>query len=60
MAQTVAGTTVPAADPSLREQIKADRERDKKAEASASSEARPWDRDANGKRPWDRKDAPVK
>ncbi|WP_298884690.1 hypothetical protein [uncultured Bradyrhizobium sp.] len=60
IAQTFAGTAIPPTDPSLREQIKADRERDRKAEANASSEARPWDRDVNGKRPWDRKDPPVK
>ena len=59
MAQTVAGKALPAADLSIREQIKADRERDRKAE-SASSQARPWDKDASGKRPWDRKDEPVK
>ncbi|MFX5602927.1 hypothetical protein ABTD90_20485, partial [Acinetobacter baumannii] len=60
MAQTVAGTTLPPTEPSIREQIKADRERDRKAEASISSQARPWDKDANGKRPWDRKDEPAK
>ncbi|MBR1086166.1 hypothetical protein JQ621_01610 [Bradyrhizobium manausense] len=56
MAQTVAGKALPTADLSVREQIKADRERDRKAEASTSSQSRPWDKDADGKRPWDRKD----
>jgi hypothetical protein len=60
MAQTVAGTALPASDPSIRERIKADRERDRKAEASISSQARPWDKDVNGKRPWERKDEPVR
>ena len=59
MAQTTGGISAPKADPSIREQVKADREREK-AEAKDSSTARPWDRDASGKRPWDRKDAPAK
>jgi hypothetical protein len=52
MAQTVAGTTAPKDEPSIRERIKADRER-QNADAKDASQARPWDRDANGKRPWE-------
>jgi hypothetical protein len=60
VAETVAGaTTVAPADSSIRDQIKADRDKER-AEAGTSSQARPWDRDANGKRPWDRKDPPSK
>ncbi|QPF94964.1 hypothetical protein [Bradyrhizobium commune] len=59
MAQTIAGTTIPPADPSIRDQIKADRAR-QNAEAKDASQARPWDRDANGKRPWEPKDPPTK
>ncbi|WP_271570832.1 hypothetical protein [Bradyrhizobium sp. CCBAU 11386] len=48
----------PAATPeiSFRDQIKAARARDA-AEEKTSSTARAWDRDVNGKRPWD---IPVK
>jgi hypothetical protein len=59
MAQTVAGTPVIPTDSSIRDQIKADRDRER-TEANVASQARPWDRDANGKRPWDRKDPPAK
>jgi len=59
MAQTTGGIEAPKTDPSIRDQVKADREREK-AEAKDSSTARPWDRDSNGKRPWDRKDQPTK
>lgn len=43
---------------SLTVQIKADRA---KAEAREERESkkRPWDRDADGMRPWDKKDVPV-
>jgi hypothetical protein len=43
---------------SLTVQIKADRA---KAEAREERESkkRPWDRDADGMRPWDRKEVPV-
>lgn len=48
----------PAATPeiSFRDQIKAARARDA-AEQKSGSTVRPWDRDVNGKRPWD---TPVK
>jgi len=59
MAQTVAGTPVIPTDSSVRDQIKADRDKER-AEANVASQARPWDRDASGKRPWDRKDSPAK
>jgi hypothetical protein len=38
--------------PSIHEQIKADRAK-AKAEEENDPKARFWDRDANGKRPWD-------
>jgi hypothetical protein len=41
-----------AADMSVRDQIKAARAKDV-LEEKAGSVARPWDRDASGKRPWD-------
>ena len=44
------------ADTSIRDHIKAARAKDKVDEAAASKE-RWWDRDANGKRPWD---TPIK
>ena len=37
-----------------REQVKADRAKAVEAEKSAPT-TRPWDRDADGKRPWDQK-----
>ncbi|MGL3107941.1 hypothetical protein [Bradyrhizobium sp. BR 1432] len=37
-----------------REQVKVDRAKAAKAEKSAPT-TRPWDRDADGKRPWDQK-----
>lgn len=37
-----------------REQVKSDRARAAEEEKSATT-ARPWDRDADGKRPWERK-----
>jgi hypothetical protein len=48
---------VPNEIPSIHEQIKADRAK-AKADEQNDSKARFWDRDADGKRPWDRpKDA---
>lgn len=44
---------VPNQIPSIREQIKADRARAKTDEEN-DSKVRSWDRDADGKRPWDR------
>jgi hypothetical protein len=41
-----------AADMSIRDQIKAARAKDD-LEEKAGLVARPWDRDASGKRPWD-------
>jgi hypothetical protein len=54
------GQAAPASDeaPSLRDQIRADRAKSK-AEFDSSPTQRAWDRDANGKRPWDRKEAPL-
>jgi hypothetical protein len=52
-AEGPAAATVPIPEPlSLREQIKADRAK-AKADEESDSKARFWDRDANGKRPWD-------
>ena len=42
----------PNGDSSIHEQIKADRAR-AKADEENDSGARFWDRDANGKRPWE-------
>ena len=41
-----------AAETSIRDKIKAARAKDV-LEEKAGSVARPWDRDASGKRPWD-------
>jgi len=43
---------VPKDPPSIREQIKADRAR-AKADDENGPTARSWDRDRDGKRPWD-------
>ena len=43
---------VPSEFPSMHEQIKADRAKAKAAEEN-DSKARYWDRDADGKRPWE-------
>ena len=43
---------------SIREQIQADRAKAKMDEENGPKE-RFWDRDVNGKRPWDRKEAPL-
>jgi hypothetical protein len=56
IAPSVEGTPavepVPNELPSIHEQIKADRAR-AKADEENDSKARYWDRDADGKRPWD-------
>jgi len=59
LAQTSSDASAPKVELSLRDQIKADRAKEK-AEERDGPQARAWDRDANGKRPWDRKDEPVK
>jgi hypothetical protein len=38
--------------PSLHDQIRAERAKDREAER-ADTKARPWDRNSDGKRPWD-------
>jgi hypothetical protein len=48
----VANKPAPSDLPSIREQIKADRAR-AKADNENSPTARSWDRDRDGKRPWD-------
>lgn len=53
LAQTGAPSEPPLTD---REQVKADRARAAEDEKAAPI-ARPWDRDADGKRPWERKSA---
>lgn len=51
--------SVPNEIPSIREQIKADRAKARRDEEN-DSKARNWDRDADGKRPWDLpKDRPL-
>lgn len=54
LAQT--GVPSPSAKPPLsdREQVKANRAKAAEDEKAATT-ARPWDRDANGRRPWERK-----
>jgi hypothetical protein len=54
MAQTAPDATVPKVELSVRDQIKADRAKEK-ADEKDGPQARAWDRDANGKRPWDDK-----
>ena len=49
----VSTAPVPKDPPSIREQIKADRAR-AKADDENGPTARFWDRDRDGKRPWDR------
>lgn len=49
----VAAAPAPKDDPAIREQIRADRAR-AKAEDENGPTARSWDRDREGKRPWDR------
>jgi hypothetical protein len=43
--------------PSMHDQIKIDQAKSK-AEFESGPKERPWDRDANGTRPWDRKVPP--
>jgi hypothetical protein len=43
---------------SMHDQIKTDQAKSK-ADFEGGPKERPWDRDANGKRPWDRKEAPL-
>jgi hypothetical protein len=59
MAQTAPDATVPKVELSVRDQIKADRAKEK-AEEKDGPQARAWDRDANGKRPWDFKEQTTK
>ena len=58
MAPALAQTGVPStpAKPALsdREQVKADRAKAAEDEKGTTT-ARPWDRDADGRRPWERK-----
>lgn len=55
----VATAPVPKDAPSIREQIKADRAR-AKADDENGPTARFWDRDRDGKRPWERsKETPL-
>ena len=49
---------VPTPPMSDRERITADRAK-ANAEMKTQSSARPWDRDANGKRPWDTEQTPA-
>ncbi|GLR90102.1 hypothetical protein GCM10007857_68160 [Bradyrhizobium iriomotense] len=49
----------PKEDPSVRDQIKAARAREKADEATGPQE-RAWDRDAGGKRPWNQTREPPK
>ena len=49
----VATAPVPKDPPSIHEQIKADRAR-AKADDENGPTTRPWDRDRDGKRPWER------
>ena len=44
--------------PSMHDQIKIDQAKSK-AEFESRPKERPWDRDANGTRPWDRKEPPL-
>jgi len=41
----------------MHDQIKTDQAKSK-ADFESGPKERPWDRDANGRRPWDRKEAP--
>ncbi|MDA9406017.1 hypothetical protein XH80_04395 [Bradyrhizobium sp. CCBAU 45384] len=55
MAPALAQTGVPSTKPPLtdREQVKADRAKAAEDDKAATT-ARPWDRDAYGRRPWER------
>ncbi|WP_298877744.1 hypothetical protein [uncultured Bradyrhizobium sp.] len=50
--------TPPKDDPSIRDQIMAERAKYKQ-DLENSTTKRPWDRDANGERPFDRKFDPM-
>jgi hypothetical protein len=50
---------VPKAELSIKEQIRAARAKADREE-EASPKGRSWDRDANGRRPWDRQETPSK
>jgi hypothetical protein len=52
--------TAPASKeaPSVHDQVKTDQAKSK-ADFESGPKERPWDRDANGKRPWERKEAPL-
>jgi hypothetical protein len=53
------GQTAPASKdiPSMHDQIKIDRAK-ANADFESGPKERPWDRDAKGERPWERKEAP--
>jgi len=53
------GQTAPVSKeaPTMHDQIKTDQAKSK-ADFESGPKERPWDRDANGRRPWDRKEAP--
>lgn len=59
MAQTAPDAAVPKVELSVRDQIKAGRAKEK-AEERDGPQARAWDRDSNGKRPWDFKEQTTK
>jgi hypothetical protein len=57
---SVHGQTAPVSQeaPSQRDRIKAEQAKSK-ADFDNGPKERFWDRDANGNRPWDRKEAPL-
>jgi hypothetical protein len=59
VAAQTASPPSPKGELSIVDQIKADRAK-QKADEQNDSTARAWDRDADGKRPWDRKAPPAK
>jgi hypothetical protein len=54
LAGSASAQDAPPKEVSIRDQIKADRAKDD-VDNKTSGVARPWDRDSNGKRPWDKK-----
>jgi hypothetical protein len=53
------GQTAPTSEEvSIQDQIKNDRAKSK-ADFENGPKGRPWDRDANGKRPWERNEPPL-
>jgi hypothetical protein len=52
-------TPAPREAPSVHDQIKADQAKSK-ADFDSGPKERPWDRDADGKRPWDQKETPSR